>query len=533
MSNALAQKIKNTRGTPNTNSQTMTNNVYRKSGTTPQISTLPYMQQNNNQNNNDILNRVKSNRMAVSPSNQMNAISNQSMPVGQPNQTMLNNQSNNGNQSINFNSLFDSRRNATIQALQQKAQMQKNALAERAAGIEPRYSQAKTEEDNRGQLASKRLAEIMANRGYSTGNQAQNQLIQNVTTQGNISNLEAQRQGEFDQIAREQANLDASLAGDIAQAQAGLEADKMQGLVENQRYNDNYGLQVAGLTGTYGGQRTLAGQGLDMQNNQFNRQFAEGQRQFDVGQSNWQQQFTQATTQQELDNAFRLAQADIQNQLANRQITNQEAQNALDNLFRDKTFTEQQRQFDVGQSNFQDQFAFQKSQAQIDTDFRQKQADIQNALNSQQITSAEAQRLFDNALAEKQFLEQQRQFNEGMDLNRNQFNFQKSQTRRSSGSGYSGKSAEQIDLELRQKALAAADGDTALANEYYNYYKNGLNNPSATTTQIPASAFGLMSGLNPQFNGIRTGTGSNNNISLNDIPGNNTLKDMQKKGWFK
>lgn len=179
-----------------------------------------------------------------------------------------------------YTAQFEALRKAKIQGLKNSAQQQKNALAERKAGIDPRYAASKTQADVNGQIKGSRLAQIMAGRGYGTGNQAQDMLIENAQTQGEVSSLEAQRQAEQDQIARDSQNIDTTLAGDIAAAESGIDADKLKALIDEQNRVDNLNynrgqdsfnnnLNLAGITGRLSdGTLTMQGKQLSNQESQ-------------------------------------------------------------------------------------------------------------------------------------------------------------------------------------------------------------------------------------------------------------------------
>jgi hypothetical protein len=65
-------------------------------------------------------------------------------------------------------------------------------------------------------------------------------------------------------------------ASDLASAQAGIEADKMSALLNQYNQDRSYGLDVAGLTGYLGNQRTLPGQSFDRNIFESDRNFGRG-----------------------------------------------------------------------------------------------------------------------------------------------------------------------------------------------------------------------------------------------------------------
>lgn len=202
---------------------------------------------------------------------------------------------------------LDKSRNAALSNLQQEK-----------SGIQPMYYDARNQEAARKQQDARNFAEFMAARGgASSGSNAQAELSRNNAFQGNIGALNRQEAQANQNIARRQTDVQNAYQSDAASAQAGIEAQRMQALINQMNQDRQFGLQEAGLMGSYNGAPTLSAlnanrnfalseAGLTGQYNgaptfqaqQFNANQDWRQQQFDyqqnrdqVGDQKWQDQF--------------------------------------------------------------------------------------------------------------------------------------------------------------------------------------------------------------------------------------------------
>ncbi|OUS72976.1 hypothetical protein B1748_23495 [Paenibacillus sp. MY03] len=182
-----------------------------------------------------------------------------------------------------------------------------NINAEKAT-IQPRYYDARNQTAASSQQNARNFAEYMAARGgTASGANAQAELTRGMALQGNLGSLRRQETAAFDDIGRRTTDLENAYQSDIASAYAGIEADRMQAMLNDYYQQQQRELQIAQLTGILNGQKTLDGQQFDwgkavdtagltgyfngtptasMQNQLFNQnlstqQFNEGVRQFD------------------------------------------------------------------------------------------------------------------------------------------------------------------------------------------------------------------------------------------------------------
>jgi hypothetical protein len=238
-------------------------------------------------------------------------------------------------------------------ALQAKTQADDLALRARqldqqAAQFSQTYGLQTQEQQFRQQLATQQLQEQQAEFGQTFGLQTQaQQFQQGVTTAGLTGTyggqqtqqsiqLQAQIRQADQQIAQHQQELDdARRAGDADRAQreeqfiSNLQVQRDQMAQQASQFGQTFGLQQAGVTGSYNGQETLASrqfsQNLTLQYAQLREQIASAQREGDLNRANQLQlQATQLESQARehgLDLQFQYAQLQQQGTLATAGLT--------------------------------------------------------------------------------------------------------------------------------------------------------------------------------------------------------------------
>lgn len=149
-----------------------------------------------------------------------------------------------------------------------------NLSAEKAT-IAPQYYAKRNATSTASQLGAKNFAEFMAQRGGTNSGVAnQAEIASNVSLQGNLGSLNLQEQGANNDNARRVTDVGNAYNSDIASAQAGAYAQSLQNTISqmnqdrafqqaSDQFNKNFGLSEAGVTGNYGGTRTMAGQQAD------------------------------------------------------------------------------------------------------------------------------------------------------------------------------------------------------------------------------------------------------------------------------
>ena len=122
---------------------------------------------------------------------------------------------------------YDALRRSRVEGLKGAAAETVAGMKESQALIDPRARESKTAAAVGGQKLAGRLSEVMANRGYATGDQRQGMLEQTAATQTNIGGIEKQRLVDLAQSDRDITGVGTRLASDIASAEAGIEAGRL------------------------------------------------------------------------------------------------------------------------------------------------------------------------------------------------------------------------------------------------------------------------------------------------------------------
>lgn len=298
-----------------------------------------------------------------------------------------------------INALNQAKQTQAVANLGKARDTQLSNLTGEEAGIKPMYYDKRNASAATNMIGRRSLAEELAARGETRSGVAdQANISANMSLQGETGLLNRQEAADITDIARRRTGVQNSYESDVVSAKAGFEANAMQNLIDQYNADRQFKLQEAGTTGTYNGNQTMAAQGQT-----FNQNMAT-------------QQFDQVKSQQEIDNTYRQTQTSIENALSNRQITNQEAQQLLDNAYRSKTLAEQKRQFNVGQSNYQQQVTQDQKQQKLDNLYRQQTFDYQKSkdavsnsqwqqnmnLDLRQMTNQEAQQKIENSFAKGQ-----------------------------------------------------------------------------------------------------------------------------------
>lgn len=390
----------------------------------------------------------------------------------------------------NINQLAEAQQTARLTALDRaKAKSLSELDREKNALTQPYYD-AKNRAGAQNLMAAKSFRDYVAARGLKrSGVNDQFQMTNRAALQGELGALDRQYQEQLADIERRRSGIGTDYASQGTQAQAEIQAQKMQQLLDQGRYDQNQLLQIAGLTGYLpGGQETLASRQLQNQMTQqeIQNRMAEagltgrydGKRtlagqQFDTsramneagltGRYNGQrtlagQQFDQSRM---MDQAQITGMYDGQRTLQGQQFDlNKDATIAglTGNYGNQRTIAGQQLDLSKeGQKWEQDfktgQFDWQKEQAAIEMKYKEKRDEIEDAFKNRQISVQEK----NQALAE-------------LDSSRN----------------YELKSAqleiERKDAETRRRSQAASAAQTSQTGgftnddyyKYFNYYSDQL-----------------------------------------------------------
>jgi hypothetical protein len=166
---------------------------------------------------------------------------------------------------------------SVVSGLKQARNTALSNLDKAQSAIKPKYYEARNAVSSSSQLGAKNFAEYLAQRGETnSGINDQAQISRNIATQGQIGGLRQQEAQDYANIEQSRADVNNSYSTDLANAKAGLESAALQAQIDEirrqqelalqqEQFNKQFGLQEAGVTGTYGGTPTLAAQQFELQ----------------------------------------------------------------------------------------------------------------------------------------------------------------------------------------------------------------------------------------------------------------------------
>jgi hypothetical protein len=143
-------------------------------------------------------------------------------------------------------------------------------LANEEATIAPQYYDKRNQAAAASDVGAMNFAQFMASRGIKGNAGAMPEIYRQGGLNAEIGSLNRQEQGAKDTIARNRTELQNAYNSDVAAAQADVESQAMQSLINQMNTNKQFGLQEAALTGNLNGGRTLAGQQFDYSKDPMN-----------------------------------------------------------------------------------------------------------------------------------------------------------------------------------------------------------------------------------------------------------------------
>jgi hypothetical protein len=200
--------------------------------------------------------------------------------------------SSNGNAQGYIDQLNEARRQQTIAGLDKSRNAALSNLQGEKSAIQPKYYDQRNQAAAGSQQQARNFAEFMAARGgTNSGANAQAEITNGMALQGNLGSLGRQEAQAYTDIERRTTDVNNAYQSDVAGAEAGMQGDRMQMLLQDyykaQERGDMLSQQAiqnelakAGLTGVLGGQQTLAGVASQRQGQQMNidNSFAYGDR---------------------------------------------------------------------------------------------------------------------------------------------------------------------------------------------------------------------------------------------------------------
>lgn len=165
-----------------------------------------------------------------------------------------------------INELKEAQRKSRIASLDKAKTNALSGLDTEQANVEPYYYNKRNEAAARSDVGAMNFAQYMAARGIKGAAGAMPEIYRNAGLQGQLGALDQQQAQNMANIERQRGLVQSNYEFDVANADADVESQAMQQLIEQYNQNRNYQLQLANLTGSLGGVPTLQKQQMDAQN---------------------------------------------------------------------------------------------------------------------------------------------------------------------------------------------------------------------------------------------------------------------------
>lgn len=137
------------------------------------------------------------------------------------------------------------------------------ALDTEKANVSPTYYDARNRAAAASDVGAMNFAQYMTARGIKGAAGAMPEIYRQAGLQGQIGALDRQEAANLAAIERQRSNVESGYASDVAAANADVESQAMQAMIDQWNQNRQYELQRGTLTGSLGDERTLAGQEFD------------------------------------------------------------------------------------------------------------------------------------------------------------------------------------------------------------------------------------------------------------------------------
>lgn len=143
------------------------------------------------------------------------------------------------------NQLRDAQRRSRISALDKAKSTALSALDTEKAAVAPTYYDKRNAAAANSEVGAMNFAQFMAARGIKGAAGAMPEIYRNAGLQGQIGALDRQEASELGAIERQRANIESGYASDVAAADADVEAQAMQSMIDQYNANRTYALQQA------------------------------------------------------------------------------------------------------------------------------------------------------------------------------------------------------------------------------------------------------------------------------------------------
>jgi hypothetical protein len=132
--------------------------------------------------------------------------------------------------------------------------------------ISPYFYDKRNQAAAASDISALNFAQRAASRGITGNAGAMPEIYRNSALQGRIGALDQAEAVENARIERDRANLRNNFEADLTAAQAGIEAQGLTDYIDQMRWDRQFALDEAGVTGTYNGQPTIQGQSQQLEN---------------------------------------------------------------------------------------------------------------------------------------------------------------------------------------------------------------------------------------------------------------------------
>lgn len=164
-----------------------------------------------------------------------------------------------------INDLKEAQRRSRIAALDTAKTNALSALDTEQASVEPIYYDKRNQVAARSDVGAMNFANYMASRGIKGSAGAMPEIYRQAGLQGQIGALDQAEAQDLSNIERQRGLINSNYEFDVAQANADIESQAMQNLIDQYNRNRDYNLQLGGLTGTVNGTPTLAQRQMETQ----------------------------------------------------------------------------------------------------------------------------------------------------------------------------------------------------------------------------------------------------------------------------
>ncbi|MFC3797896.1 hypothetical protein [Cohnella sp. GCM10012308] len=255
-----------------------------------------------------------------------------------------------------INEMYDNSLAAQLQALRKARETAQQGLNSVETTAKQSAYQNRNLADASTQQSAQRLRTIMAEQGLlASGDNVTANVALQAAGQNNLNAINQAEANTLQDVMERRATINNNAELDEQALAKEVAAARANALIQDQYHQDDMGLQVAGLTGTYNGTRTLAGVASDQAAQQQSwsqsfqkEQFAYQKARDAIADKQYQQQFDENVRQYGLNYGLQKAMQDHQISYDDAQLALSQSNTSTDNSRQDTNST-YSRLFDIWQ----------------------------------------------------------------------------------------------------------------------------------------------------------------------------------------